>query len=269
MEHLFTSESIISFLILVVLEVVLGIDNVIFVSIILNRLKEAKDKAKARIIWMITGIISRSLLLMGLGWLLSQKGKSLFTLYGKGFDLASIVMILGGLFLIYKSVKEIHGKLEGEDPNEDTENQRGISMGNAIGQIMLIDAVFSFDSIITAGGTAKYVEIMIAAVVIAMIVMFLFSPKISSFIHKHPTLKMLALSFLVMIGLSLVIEGWNSEAAHQLGLKNYIYFGMAFSFVVEMLNMYMRKKQKKPSHPVQLHERYHRDSEPIDPDSAH
>src|SRR5215216_2856351 len=142
MEHLFTSESIISLLVLVVLEVVLGIDNVIFVSIIMNRLKNKKDQKKARTMWMITGIISRSLLLMALGWLLSQKGKSLFTLFGKGFDLASLVMLFGGLFLIYKSVKEIHGKLEGEDPNEDTESQRGISLGNAIGQIMLIDAVF-------------------------------------------------------------------------------------------------------------------------------
>jgi predicted tellurium resistance membrane protein TerC len=104
--------------------------------------------------------------------------------------------------------------------------------------------VFSFDSIITAGGTAKHVEIMIAAVLIAMIVMFLFSPKISAFIHKHPTLKMLALSFLVMIGLSLIIEGWDSEQAHQLHLKNYIYFGMAFSFTVEMLNMVMIGRQK-------------------------
>jgi predicted tellurium resistance membrane protein TerC len=269
MEHLFTSESIISFLILVVLEIVLGIDNVIFVSIIMNRLRDAKEKSRARITWMITGMISRSILLLGLSWLLSQKGKSLFTIAGKGFDLASIVMILGGLFLIYKSVKEIHGKLEGEDPNADAGKPNYISLGNAIGQIMLIDAVFSFDSIITAGGTAKYVVIMIAAVVIAMIVMFLFSPKISSFIHKHPTIKMLALSFLVMIGLSLVIEGWNSHAAEELNLKNYIYFGMAFSFGVEMLNMYMRKKQKKKAQPVQLHERYYRENENTDPDSAH
>jgi predicted tellurium resistance membrane protein TerC len=268
MGHLFTGESIISFLILVVLEIVLGIDNVIFVSIILNRLRDEKHKSKARLIWMITGIISRSLLLIGLGWLLSQKGKSLFSLFGKGFDLASLVMILGGLFLIYKSVKEIHGKLEGDDPNEDPKNQKGISMGNAIGQIMLIDAVFSFDSIITAGGTAKYIEIMIGAVIIAMIVMFLFSPKISSFIHQHPTLKMLALSFLVMIGLSLVIEGWDSESADKLNLKNYIYFGMAFSFGVEMMNMYMRKKQKK-SRAVELHEPYYKSNEENDPDSAH
>ncbi len=255
MEYLFTSESIISFFILVVLEVVLGIDNVIFVSIILNRLKKEKDQQKARRFWMITGIISRSLLLMGLGWLLTQKGKSVITLFGKGFDLASLVMILGGLFLIYKSVKEIHEKLEGDDPNEINKNNKGISLGNAIGQIMLIDAVFSFDSIITAGGTAKHVEIMIAAVVIAMSIMFLFSPKISAFIHKHPTLKMLALSFLVMIGLSLIIEGWDSEAAHQLHLKNYIYFGMAFSFMVEMLNMTMMSRaRKKRARVVSLNE---------------
>ncbi len=243
--HLFTSESLISFFILVVLEVVLGIDNVIFVSIILNRLQKDTDQKKARRIWMITGILSRSLLLMGLGWLLSQKGKAVFTLFGKGFDLASIVMLAGGVFLIYKSVMEIHHKLEGEDPNASQQKSKKITLGNAIGQIMLIDAVFSFDSIITAGGTAKYVEIMIAAVVIAMTVMFLFSPRISAFIHKHPTLKMLALSFLVMIGLSLIMEGWDSEAAHKMNLKNYIYFGMAFSFIVEMLNMVMRKRVAK------------------------
>lgn len=243
MEYLFTSESIISFFVLVVLEVVLGIDNVIFVSIIMNRLKE-HDEKKARRAWMITGIIIRSLLLMALGWLLQQKGKPVFTLFDKGFDLASLVMLAGGLFLIYKTVKEIHHKLEGEDPNAQS-NGTALTLGKAITQIMLIDTVFSFDSIITAGGTAKHVEIMIAAVVIAMVVMFLFSPKISSFIHKHPTLKMLALSFLVMIGLSLVIEGWVPEKAEELHLKNYIYFGMAFSFGVEVLNMVMRKKQAR------------------------
>jgi len=255
MEYLFTSESIISFFVLVVLEVVLGIDNVIFVSIILNRLKGNKEQKKARRFWMISGIIMRSLLLMGLGWLLSQKGKAVFTIAGKGFDLASIVMLAGGLFLIYKSVMEIHHKLEGEDPNENSNQKKPLSFSNAIGQIVLIDAVFSFDSIITAGGTAKHVEIMIAAVVIAMTIMFLFSPKISSFIHKHPTLKMLALSFLVMIGLSLIMEGWDAHAAHELKLKNYIYFGMAFSFIVQMLNMVMMSREaKKRAHVVELNE---------------
>ena len=182
MEHLFTSESLISFIVLVILEVVLGIDNVIFVSIIINRLKE-ENKKKARRVWMITGILVRSLLLLGLSWLLGQRGKPVFTLFNKGFDIASLVMLVGGLFLIYKSVKEIHGKLEGEELEAQTGQVSYLSLGQAIVQIMIIDAVFSFDSVITAGGTAKHVEIMIAAVVIAMAVMFLFSPKISAFIQ--------------------------------------------------------------------------------------
>jgi len=266
MEHLFTSESIISFFVLVILEIVLGIDNVIFVSIILNRLPQNEQK-KARTAWMIAGIIIRSLLLMGLGWLLSQKGNSLFNLFGKGFDLASIVMLAGGIFLIYKSVREIHHKLEGEDPNISAGNKKLLTLAQAIFQIILIDTVFSFDSVITAGGTAKHVEIMIAAVVIAMIVMFLFSPGISAFIHKHPTLKMLALSFLVMIGLSLVIEGWDSEKSEQLHLKNYIYFGMAFSFIVEILNMTMVKRQAK-KRVVQLNEPRLNEDEPNHSDMA-
>jgi len=262
MEHLFTSENIISFLILVILEIVLGIDNVIFVSIIINQL-DRKDEKRARRAWMINGIIIRSMLLLGLGWLLSQKGNYLFIIIDKGFDLASLVMLAGGLFLIYKSVREIHKKLEGEDANLGAEKRKGLSLGQAIFQILLIDTVFSFDSIITAGGTAKYVEIMIAAVVIAMIIMFLFSPKISAFIHKHPTLKMLALSFLVMIGLSLIIEGWDSDKADELHLKNYIYFGMAFSFGVEMLNMVMRKRIAKRK-VVQLNEPQLGNDEPGD-----
>lgn len=267
MEQLFTSESIISFFILVVLEVVLGIDNVIFVSIIINRLHE-QNRKKARTAWMISGIIIRSILLMGLSWLLAQKGKHIIpeNWFGKGFDLASIVMLTGGLFLIFKSVKEIHGKLEGEDPNAYAGQSKHLSLSQGIFQIILIDTVFSFDSVITAGGTAKHVEIMITAVIIAMVIMFLFSPKISAFIHKHPTLKMLALSFLVMIGLSLVIEGWDSERAEQLHLKNYIYFGMAFSFIVELLNMTMRKKLKKP---VELREAHYKDERETNFDSAH
>ena len=269
MSHLFTGESIISFFILVILEIVLGIDNVIFVSIITNQL-DKKNEKKARRAWMINGIIMRSLLLMGLGWLLSQKGKFVVpeSWFGKGFDLASIVMIGGGLFLIYKSVREIHKKLEGEDPNELAQKRKGLSLTQAVIQILIIDAVFSFDSIITAGGTAKYVEIMIAAVVIAMIIMFLFSPRISSFIHKHPTLKMLALSFLVMIGLSLIIEGWDSGQAEQLHLKNYIYFGMAFSFVVEMLNMTMIKRMAK-RRLVELNEPQLKEKEEDLSDQAH
>jgi len=244
MDHLLTTDSIISFFILVILEIILGVDNVIFVSIIINRLPAEKHK-KARLAWVILGSVVRSILLLGLGWLLAQKGKAVFTIFDKGFDLASIVMLAGGLFLIYKSVHEIHQKLEGEDPNTIKSKSKPLGFGQAIFQIVLIDMVFSFDSVITAGGTAKHVEIMIAAVIIAMVIMFAFSAYIAAFIQKHPTFKMLALSFLVMIGLSLVIEGWSSEQAEELHLKNYIYFGMAFSFVVEILNMTMMKRQNR------------------------
>jgi predicted tellurium resistance membrane protein TerC len=214
------------------------------VSIIVSRLPKEKHK-KARLAWVIMGSVVRSILLLGLGWLLAQKGKAVFTVFDKGFDLASIVMLAGGIFLIYKSVHEIHQKLEGEDPNTITTKKKPLNFSQALFQIALIDMVFSFDSVITAGGTAKHVEIMIAAVIIAMVVMFIFSPYIAAFIHKHPTFKMLALSFLVMIGLSLVIEGWAAEKAEELHLKNYIYFGMAFSFIVEVLNMMMIKRQHK------------------------
>jgi predicted tellurium resistance membrane protein TerC len=244
MSYLFTSESIISFFILVLLEIVLGIDNVIFVSIIINRLPEKKHK-RARLFWIIQGMIVRSIMLLGLGWLLSQKGKAIFTIFEKGFDLASLVMLAGGIFLIYKSVHEIHQKLEGDDISKKKSPQKNFTFKKAAFHIMLVDFVFSFDSIITAGGTAKHVEIMIAAVVIALAIMFLFSPKIAAFIHKHPTFKMLALSFLVMIGLSLVAEGWDPEKAEELHLKNYIYFGMAFAFLVELLNMRVRGTQMK------------------------
>lgn len=244
MNYLFTSESIISLFVLVILEIVLGIDNVIFVSIIINRLPKENEKT-ARRFWMATGILIRSLLLLALGWLLKQKGKPVISPFNKDFDLASLVMLAGGLFLIYKTVGEIHQKLEGEDDSYEDNTKPKLTLGKAVFQIMLVDTVFSFDSIITAGGTASHVEIMIAAVVIAMFLMFLFSPAISAFIHKHPSLKILALSFLVMIGLSLLIEGWDAHKAEELHLKNYIYFGMAFSFLVEVLNITVMKRQKK------------------------
>jgi predicted tellurium resistance membrane protein TerC len=149
-------------------------------------------------------------------------------------------------------VKEIHEKLEGEETDVTGVQKAPTKFGAVIGQIILIDMVFSFDSIITAVGMARRIEVMIVAVIIAMIIMFFFSEKISNFIHKHPTLKMLALSFLVMIGVVLIVEGWDEARAHDLHLKNYVYFSMAFSFGVEMLNMWMRKKEAAP---VKLRER--------------
>ena len=264
MEALFTTENFVSFFVLVVLEIVLGIDNVIFVSIIMNRLPKVLQP-KARLTWMVTGMISRTILLFGLSWLLAQKGIAIITLFGKSFDLASLVMLAGGLFLIYKTVIEIHHKLEGEADVAAGMKTKPLGFTQAVFQIMLIDMVFSFDSIITAGGTAKRLEVMISAVVIAMIVMFLFSPKISSFIHKHPTLKMLALSFLVMIGFVLLVEGWDSERSHDMHLKNYVYFAMAFSFSVELLNMQMRKRYTKP---VELREPKLEEETPNETDMA-
>ncbi len=252
LSYLFTVDSLISLITLSVLEIVLGIDNVIFVSIIMGRIKK-EQRLKARRLWMVTGISVRIALLLCLGWLVTQKGNPVFTLFGKGFDLASIVMLTGGLFLLYKTVREIHHKLEGDEEALEANVTKTIStFSHAIVQIILIDMIFSFDSMITAVGIAKHVPIMIIAVIIAMIIMFLFSERISNFIHKHPTLKMLALSFLVLVAVVLLVEGWNSDKAHELHLKNYVYFAMAFSFGVELLNMSYRKKMKSKT--VELNE---------------
>lgn len=241
MEYLLSWDALISLLTLTLLEIVLGVDNVIFVSIIMGRMPK-DQQLNARRFWMVAGIAVRVLLLIALGWLIKQKGNPLFTVFGKAFDLASLVMIAGGLFLLYKTVKEIHEKLEGEGHEFENVGKKPASFASAIGQIILVDMVFSFDSIITAVGIANHLEVMIIAVVIAMFIMFLFSKKIADFINKHPTLKMLALSFLVMVGMVLIVEGWAAEKAEELHLKNYVYFGMAFSFLVELLNMKMRKR---------------------------
>lgn len=252
MTHLFTVDSLISFITLTLLEIVLGIDNVIFVSILMGRLKE-EQKLAARRLWMILGISVRIVLLLALGWLVTNGNKELFGLDLRGqhygFNLRNMILFVGGLFLLYKTVKEIHGKLEGEDEFNGDGKKVQASFFSIVSQIILIDMIFSFDSIITAVGMAKHVEVMIIAVIIAMVIMFFFSEKISTFIHKHPTLKMLALSFLLIVGFSLFFEGLQPVHGSHIE-KGYIYFAMAFSFGVEMLNMKMRKKRKT----VELHE---------------
>lgn len=252
MTSLLTVDSLISLVTLALLEIVLGIDNVIFVSILMGRLK-AEQKLAARRLWMILGISVRILLLLALGWLVTNGNKELFgiDLNGNhyGFNLRNMILFGGGLFLLYKTVKEIHGKLEGEDEFNADGKKGQASFFSIVSQIILIDMIFSFDSIITAVGMAKHVEVMIVAVIIAMIIMFFFSENISTFIHKHPTLKMLALSFLLIVGFSLFFEGLQPLHGSHIE-KGYIYFAMAFSFGVEMLNMRMRKKRK----PVELYE---------------
>ncbi|MFZ9661106.1 MAG: TerC family protein [Chitinophagaceae bacterium] len=254
MEHLLTIDALVSLITLAILEIVLGIDNVIFVSILMGRLN-SKQQLTARRVWMIAGILVRVLLLLALGWLVTNGNKELFSLdindNHLGFNLRNIIMIVGGLFLLYKTVKEIHNKLEGEEESANISTKE-VGFIGIIAQIILIDMVFSFDSIITAVGLAKHVEIMIVAVVIAMIIMFLFSSRISIFIHKHPSLKMLALSFLIMVGFSLFFEGL--EPIHHSHIdKGYIYFAMAFSFIVELLNIINRKRQLSKK-PVELRE---------------
>ena len=246
MEQLFTTEALISLLTLVLMEVVLGIDNVIFVSIVMNRLPPHK-RTQARRIWMFTAIGVRVILLLCIGYIVKAKSP-LFFIGSHGISLRDLIMLGGGLFLLIKTTREIHHKLEGdeEEMNIKGGDKKAVSLLNVVGQIIVIDMVFSFDSIITAVGLAQHIPIMIIAVIIAMIIMFLFAPRISDFIHKHPTLKMLALSFLVMVGAILIIEGWDAEKTEELHLKNYVYFAMAFSFGVEMLNMAMRKKTAKP-----------------------
>ena len=256
MEHLFTADAIISLITLASLEIVLGIDNVIFVSILMGRLPD-HQKLSARRIWMIAGITARILLLLALGWLVQNGNRELFGLnWGErhlGFNLRNVIMFVGGLFLLVKTVKEIHNKLEGEEQTGETNgNSSAGAFGAIMAQIILVDMVFSFDSIITAVGMARHVEIMMVAVVIAMLIMFFFAEKISNFIHKHPTLKMLALAFLLMVGFSLFFEGLEPVHGSHID-KGYIYFAMAFSFGVEMLNMWMRKREKRRK-PVELRE---------------
>lgn len=255
MSHLLTWESLVSLLTLAVLEIVLGIDNVIFVSIVMSKLPENKQPA-ARRVWMFTGIAVRVLLLLCLGWLIHNPYE--LNILGYKFEVGNIVMLIGGLFLIVKTVGEIHEKLEGDEEEEISKESKKMrtSFGRAILQIILIDLVFSFDSMITAVGMARNIEIMIVAVVIAMFIMFLFSGQISRFIHKHPTLKMLALSFLVMVGFALFFEGLKPIHGQEIP-KGYIYFAMAFSFGVELLNMRVRKKARKV---VELNEATEEDS---------
>ena len=255
MQELFTIDALISLLTLTTLEVVLGIDNVIFVSILIGRLEKGQ-RLRARRIWMVAGITVRILLLLAIGWLVREGDSELFGFDFRGthfkFTLRNVIMFAGGLFLLYKTVKEIHHKLEGDEESA-TIRPKTASFAGIMGQIILIDMVFSFDSIITAVGLARIVKVMIIAVIIAMIVMFFFAERISNFIHKHPTLKMLALAFLLMVGFSLFFEGL--EPLHGAHIaKGYIYFAMAFSFGVELLNMRFRRKQAAKKAPVELRE---------------
>jgi predicted tellurium resistance membrane protein TerC len=241
MELLSSPEVWISLLTLTVLEIVLGIDNIVFISILSGKLPH-DQQAKARRTGLALATITRVLLLLSITWVMRLTAP-LFTVLGNEISGRDVILILGGLFLIAKSTHEIHDKLEGGEGGSKVKVKAQFS--GIIIQILLLDIVFSLDSVITAVGMAQHVEVMIAAVVIAVGVMMLAAGGISNFVERHPTVKMLALSFLLLIGVSLIAEGFDQHIS-----KGYIYFAMAFSVFVEMLNLRLRSKTGEP---VKLH----------------
>jgi predicted tellurium resistance membrane protein TerC len=225
------------------LEIVLGVDNIIFISILSGKLPPAQQP-KARRLGLLGAMVTRVLLLFSLAWIIKLTAP-LFTIVGTQISGRDLILILGGLFLIAKSTHEIHDKLEGGEGHAS--NRVAASFASVIIQIMLLDIVFSLDSVITAVGMVDELWVMVTAVVIAVGIMMWSAEPISAFVHRHPTVKMLALSFLLLIGLSLLAEGFDHHIP-----KGYIYFAMGFSVFVEAINLRVRRKAQ----PVQLHEAY-------------
>lgn len=243
MEWIFDPQIWIAFLTLSVLELVLGIDNVIFISILSGKLP-AEQQPKARFIGLSLALGMRVLLLFSLTWVMGLV-EPLFTVYTQSISGRDLILLIGGLFLIAKSTHEIHGSLEGEQGSGSNKVYAGFA--GVIVQITLLDIVFSLDSVITAIGMVSNIWVMIAAVVVSIIAMMLFAGPIGEFVQRHPTIKMLALAFLLLIGVTLLAEG-----LHQHIPKGYIYFAMAFSVLVEFLNMRLRKRGT----PVDLHKSF-------------
>jgi len=249
MEWLLEPDAWIALVTLTALEIVLGIDNIIFISILVGRLPE-KQRAQARTIGIILAMVSRIGLLLSLAWMMTLT-EPLFSLFGREISGRDLILIGGGLFLLWKSVHEIHSSLEGDDPAADETGRRlAAGFGAVIMQIAIIDIVFSLDSVITAVGMVDEISIMVIAIVAAVAVMLLAAGPISEFVDRHPTIKMLALSFLILVGVALIGEGWDLHIA-----KGYIYFAMAFSVAVEMLNIRMRAKMRKRTEPLHLRKR--------------
>lgn len=244
MEWITDSQAWIAFLTLTALELVLGIDNIVFITILAGKLPADQQK-KARTVGLFLAMFMRIALLFSLSWLI-RLTTPLFEVLSQEISGRDLILIVGGLFLIGKSTHEIHGKLEADEGHASA--GVGSSFVSVIIQILLLDVIFSLDSVITAVGMADHIEIMIAAVVVSIAFMMIFAGSIGSFVQRHPTVKMLALSFLLLIGVSLIAEGLDRHIP-----KGYIYFAMAFSLFVEMLNMKLRKPRQPP---VKLHEPY-------------
>jgi predicted tellurium resistance membrane protein TerC len=245
MEWISDPQAWIALLTLTMLEIVLGIDNVIFISILAGKLPADQQK-KARNVGLAGALVTRILLLLSLAWIVKLTAP-LFTVLGVGISGRDLILIAGGLFLMAKATHEIHDKLEGEEGS--TTKKVAPTLTAVIVQIMLLDIVFSLDSVITAVGMAKHLGVMIIAVIIAVVIMLFSAGSISAFVDRHPTVKMLALSFLLLIGMSLLLEGFGQHIP-----KGYIYFAMGFSVFVELLNVRFRGVSKTP---VKLHDAYH------------
>lgn len=237
MEMLTDPQVWLAFATLTALEVVLGIDNIIFISILVGRLPR-HQQGRGRTIGLALAMLTRILLLLSITWVMGLS-TDLFSVGGFGVSGRDLILIGGGLFLLAKSTLEIHHSLEGAEGHKEVKSQA--SFLSVITQIAVIDIVFSLDSVITAVGMADHVEVMIAAVVVAVLVMMFLAGPISNFVDRHPTIKMLALSFLILIGMALIGEGFGLHIP-----KGYLYFAMAFSVCVEMLNIQMRKRSAQP-----------------------
>ncbi|MFA7233649.1 MAG: TerC family protein [Terrimicrobiaceae bacterium] len=247
MDWITNPELWIAFLTLCALEIVLGIDNVIFISILAGKLP-GHQQARARVIGLGLAMVMRILLLLTISWMAGLT-KPWITVFGHGLSGRDLILVVGGLFLVAKSTSEIHGKLEGEEGHGP-----GAAVASFVAvlvQIMLLDIVFSLDSVITAVGMVNNIPVMIGAVVIAVIFMMFFSGPISRFVDEHPTIKMLALSFLLLIGVTLMADGFGQHIS-----KGYIYFAMGFSVFVEVLNLKLIKKSQQPVH---FHQPYSKD----------
>ena len=237
MEQLFTLQAVVPFLTLCALELVLGIDNVIFISILSSKLPPDQQQ-KARTVGLALAVITRIGLLLSLSWVIGLTG-TLFTVFSEEISGRDLILLIGGLFLIGKSTHEIHQKLEASE----TATVAGVpsKFWGVIVQILLLDIVFSLDSVITAVGMVNEISIMVAAVLVSTGIMLVTAKSISDFVDRRPTIKMLALSFLLLIGVTLIAEGFEQHIS-----KGYIYFAMAFSLFVEMLNLRLRKKSQNP-----------------------
>ena len=240
----------IAFLTLLALEIVLGIDNVVFISILVDKLPQEKQ-ALARRLGLGLALVMRIILLLSLSWVIGLTAP-LFTVLAQEISGRDVILILGGLFLLGKATYEIHENLEGEEGHSSARVKA--TFASVLVQIILIDIVFSLDSVITAVGMVDQVSVMIAAVTVAIVVMLFSAEAVAGVVNRHPTLKMLALSFLLLIGLALLLEGFDQHVP-----KGYIYFAMGFSVFVELLNIRVRRRREARSRPVKLHRRYSRE----------